>query len=241
MSSDYLHDIAAWTAGEVARRRQTRSFLEAIGREDLSVIAEFKRASPSQGEISTAADPAETARAYVEAGAAAISVLTSGRDFHGSLADLGAVRAAVDVPVLAKDFFVSTWQVTEARAHGADAILLIVSLVDDELARDLITVAEELDMDVLCEVHSADDLRRALELGCPIIGVNARNLSTLTVDPPMQRRILEMVPPGYVTIAESGIASAADARAARQAGARALLVGTSIMRDPALLREIVAA
>jgi indole-3-glycerol phosphate synthase len=241
VTDNYLLDVAAWTAAEVARRRQTRSFLEAIGREELSVIAEFKRSSPSQGAIAADADPAEAARAYRDAGAAAISVLTSGRDFGGSLADLDAVRAAVDLPILAKDFFISTWQVTEARAHGADAILLILALVDDELARDLITAAEEHDMDVLCEAHTEDDVRRALDLACPIIGVNARDLTTLQVDPQAQRRLLRSIPPGYATVAESGVESAADARAAREAGARAVLVGTSVMRDPALVAELVGA
>lgn len=242
MTDDYLQDIGAWTAAEVAARRRTRSLLEALGRtESLSVIAEFKRSSPSQGAIRSDADPAETARAYAEAGAAAISVLTSERDFGGRLADLDAVRAAVELPILAKDFFISPWQVTEARAHGADAILLLLALVADDLARDLITTAEEHDMDVLCEVHTVDELRRALTLGCPIIGVNARDLSTLEVDPIRQRGLLSSVPPGYVTVAESGIESAADARAAQEAGARAVLVGTSIMRDPQLLEEIVDA
>jgi indole-3-glycerol phosphate synthase len=241
MSTNYLHDIGAWTAAEVTRRRQTRSFLEAIGGDDLSVIAEFKRSSPSQGTIDTEADPAETARAYRDAGAAAISVLTSARDFGGSLADLGAVRAAVDLPILAKDFFISTWQVTEARAHGADAVLLLLALVDDDLARDIITVAEELDMDVLCEVHAEEELRRAFALNCPVIGVNARDLTTLQVEKPRQLKLLRSIPPGYVTVAESGIESPGDVRAAREAGARAVLVGTSIMRDPALLQELVGA
>jgi len=240
MTDNYLQDIGAWTAAEVAARRRTRSLLEALGRsESLAVIAEFKRSSPSQGAIRSDADPAETARAYADAGATAISVLTSARDFGGRLADLDAVRAEVDLPILAKDFFVSTWQVTEARAHGADAVLLLLALVEDDLARDLITTAEELDMDVLCEVHDEDELRRALMLGCPIVGVNARDLTTLQVDPIRQRKLLRSIPAGYVTVAESGIESAADARAAREAGARAVLVGTSIMREPGLLDEIV--
>ena len=160
----------------------------------------MKRASPSQGAIARDANPVAVAKAYEAAGAAAISVLTSERDFGGSLADLEAVRRAVDVPLLAKDFFVDPWQVIEARTHGADAILVIIALVEDGLAQELALQAEDLDMDVLCEVHTEDELRRALHLGFPLIGVNARNLDTLEVDPVAgQQRLLRAVPPAYVT------------------------------------------
>ena len=146
------------------------------------MIAEVKRASPSQGDIAPGADPAAVAQAYERSGAAAISVLTSGRDFGGSYADLAAVRAVVDVPILCKDFFVDVWQVAEARVHGADAILVLLALVEDDLAADLIQAAEDLEMEAIVEVHSGPELERALDLGTPIIGVNARDLTTLEVD-----------------------------------------------------------
>ena len=235
----YLDDIGAWTAGEVARRRIVRPFGEALLGERLSIIAEVKRSSPSQGAIAADADPAEVARRYAADGAAAISVLTSGRDFGGSLADLEAVRKAVDLPLLCKDFMVDPWQVVEARTHGADAILVILGLVTDELAQELVQQAEDLELDVLCEVHTEEELARALRLGMPIIGVNARDLRTLEIDAVRQRAMLHTIPQGYITVAESGIESAQDARLAHEAGAMAALVGTALMRDPSLLAELV--
>jgi len=235
----YLQDIGNWTAGEVARRREIRHFAGAIAGEDFSIIAEVKRASPSQGAIARDANPVAIAKAYEAAGAAAISVLTSERDFGGTLADLEAVRKAVDVPLLAKDFFVDPWQVIEARTHGADAILIILALVEDGLAELLQQQAEDLDMDVLCEVHTEDELRRALSLGFPLIGINYRNLDTLEVDSVTGQQLLRAVPPAYVRVAESGISSKGDALAAKAAGANAALVGTALMRDPGLIQELV--
>ena len=235
----YLQDIGNWTAGEVARRRDTRHFAGAIAGEGLSIIAEVKRSSPSQGAIARDANPVATAKAYEAAGAAAISVLTSERDFGGSLADLEAVRKAVDVPLLAKDFYVDPWQVIEARTHGADAILVILAMVEDGLALELQQQAEDLDMDVLCEVHSEDELRRALTLGFPVVGANARNLDTLEVNRAQGHDLLRAIPRGYVRVAESGIASKEDALAAKAAGANAALVGTALMRDPGLIQELV--
>jgi len=238
----YLQEIGAWTQQEVARRRETRPFAGALhepGR--VKVIAEIKRASPSEGPIVPGADAAEVARRYEAGGAAAISVLTSARDFAGSLLDLARVRQVTDLPLLAKDFFVDPYQVVEARAHGADAILVLLALVEDDLARDLIQAAEDHQMDVLCEVHNEAELRRALDLGCPVIGVNARDLGTLSVDPTDQRRLLGAVPPGYVAVAESGVRSRADLDAAGAAGASAALVGTALMRDPSLLEELTRA
>lgn len=238
----YLQEIGAWTQQEVARRRETRPFAGALhepGR--VKVIAEIKRASPSEGPIAPGADAAEVARRYEAGGAAAISVLTSARDFAGSLLDLARVRQVTDLPLLAKDFFVDPYQVVEARAHGADAILVLLALVEDDLARDLIQAAEDHQMDVLCEVHDEAELRRALDLGCPVIGVNARDLGTLSVDPTDQRRLLGAVPPGYVAVAESGVRSRADLDAAGAAGASAALVGTALMRDPSLLEELTRA
>jgi indole-3-glycerol phosphate synthase len=234
--SSYLHSIGSWTHERLEERRHTRSLAAALvdgGRG--AVIAEVKRSSPSQGAIAPDIDPAEVARSYVANGASAISVLTSGRDFGGSYADLAAVRAAVDVPVLCKDFFVDVWQVTEARVYGADAILVILALVEDALAADLIQAAEDLEMEVLVEVHDDVDLVRALELNSPILGVNARDLRTLQVDTARQHALLRQLPHGLLRIAESGIESPEQARAAILAGAEALLIGTALMRDPALL------
>ena len=235
----YLQDIGNWTAGEVARRRDTRHFAGAIAGEGLSIIAEVKRASPSEGAIARDANPVAIAKAYEAAGAAAISVLTSERDFGGSLADLEAVRKAVDVPLLAKDFYVDPWQVIEARTHGADAILVILAMVEDGLALELQQQAEDLEMDVLCEVHTEDELRRALTLGFPVVGANARNLDTLEVNRAQGHDLLRAIPRGYVRVAESGIASKEDALAAKAAGANAALVGTALMRDPGLIQELV--
>jgi len=235
----YLQDIGNWTAGEVARRRETRHFGAAIAGEGLSIIAEVKRASPSEGAILRDANPVAIAKAYEASGAAAISVLTSERDFGGSLADLEAVRRVVDVPLLAKDFYIDPWQVIEARTHGADAIIVILALVEDDLAAELQQQAEDLEMDVLCEVHTEDELRRALTLGFPLIGINSRDLETLEVHPEHGQQLLRAVPPGYIRVAESGIASRGDALAAKAAGAEAVLVGTALMRDPALIQELV--
>jgi indole-3-glycerol phosphate synthase len=219
----YLEGIGAWTRERLEERRETRSLAAALlERGGSSVIAEVKRASPSQGEIAPGADPAEVARQYARDGAAAISVLTSARDFGGSYADLAAV-----------------WQVTEARVHGADAILVLLALVEDSLAADLIQAAEDLEMEALVEVHSGHELERALDLGTPIIGVNARDLATLEIDRGRQIELLRRLPRGLLRIAESGIETPDHARAVRDAGADALLIGTALMRDPGLLQALV--
>jgi indole-3-glycerol phosphate synthase len=236
----YLDEIGAWTRERLEERRETRSLAASLlERGSSSVIAEVKRASPSQGAIAPGADPASVAQQYAADGAAAISVLTSGRDFGGSYADLAAVRAIVDLPILCKDFFVDVWQVTEARVHGADAILVLLALVEDALAVDLIQAAEDLEMETIVEVHSGPELERALDLGTPIIGVNARDLATLEIDRVRQIELLRRLPRGLLRIAESGIETPDHARAARDAGADALLVGTALMRDPALLPALV--
>jgi indole-3-glycerol phosphate synthase len=235
----YLQEIGAWTHREVTRRRETRPFAGALHAPGtVRVIAEIKRASPSEGPIAPDADAAEIARRYAADGAAAISVLTSARDFGGSLIDLARVREVTDLPLLAKDFFVDPYQVGEARAYGADAILLLLALVEDSLALELIQAAEDHQMDVLCEVHDEGELARALTLGCPLIGVNARDLGSLAVDPEVQRKLLRSVPKGFVAVAESGVRSRADLDAAAAAGASAALVGTALMRNPDLLEEL---
>jgi indole-3-glycerol phosphate synthase len=200
-----------------------------------AVIAEVKRASPSAGAIDPDADPATLARAYEAGGAAAISVLTEPRHFGGSLADLGLVRAVAGIPVLRKDFLIDPDQLVEARAAGADSVLLIASCLDDELLDRMISGARALGMEPLLETHSDDDLERALATDAQVIGVNARDLQTLDVDVPTALGRLRSIPHGRIAVFESSIASHEDAAAAVASGASAILVGEALMRaaDPA--------
>ncbi|KGN38821.1 indole-3-glycerol phosphate synthase TrpC [Knoellia subterranea] len=218
---------------------------EALLRADgLSLIAEVKRASPSKGALAEIADPAALADIYAAAGATAISVLTEQRRFGGSLDDLDAVRAAVRVPVLRKDFMVTDYQIWEARAHGADIVLLIVaSLTDAELVR-MHTLAQDLGMTALVEVHDEGETQRAVDAGARVIGVNARNLKTLEIHPDTFSRLVPLIPPGIVTVAESGIRGADDAAMYAAQGAEAVLVGETLVRgdDPAAeVRAIIDA
>jgi indole-3-glycerol phosphate synthase len=199
-----------------------------------SVIAEVKRRSPSKGELADIPDPTTLAAAYERGGAAAISVLTEERRFGGSLDDLRTVRSAVDVPLLRKDFIVTDYQVLEARAAGADLVLLIVaSLTDDELRR-LHDGARELGLTVLVEVHDEAEAERAVALGAELVGVNARNLKTLDVDPDTFGRLAPRLPAEVVTVAESGITGPDDVARFVAQGARAVLVGEALVRggDP---------
>ena len=196
-----------------------------------SVIAEVKRRSPSKGPLADIPDPAALATEYAEGGAAVISVLTEERRFGGSLADLRAVRAAVDVPLLRKDFVVDPYQVLEARAAGADVVLLIVAALDDPTLRRLHDQARELGMAVLVEVHDEVETERAVELGAELVGVNARNLRTLDVDPDTFGRLAPLVPSDRVLVAESGISSPQDVKRYVAEGARAVLVGEALVRD----------
>jgi indole-3-glycerol phosphate synthase len=200
----------------------------------VSVIAEVKRRSPSKGELAEIAEPAILAEAYARGGAAAISVLTEERRFGGSLADLRAVRAAVDVPVLRKDFIVTPYQLLEARVAGADLALLIVAALDDDTLRRLHDEARELGLTVLVEVHDEAETERAVALGAELIGVNARNLRTLDVDPGTFGRLAPSVPDDRVLVAESGIAGPDDAARFAELGARVVLVGEALVRhgDP---------
>ncbi|MEO8477061.1 MAG: indole-3-glycerol phosphate synthase TrpC [Actinomycetota bacterium] len=209
-------------------------FAGALDGPGTAVIAEVKRASPSAGTIAAEADPASRARAYADAGAACVSVLTERRHFAGSLADMDAVRTAIGLPVLRKDFLVDAGQLLEARAHGADAVLLIVACVDDGALRDLLAGAAELGLGVLLETHGDDDLERALATDARVIGVNARDLETLEVDPERARRQLALVPADRIAVLESGIRTRADVVSAVEAGASAILVGETLMRagDP---------
>jgi indole-3-glycerol phosphate synthase len=207
------------------------------------VVAEVKRASPSAGAIRAGLDAAAQARRYAEAGAAAISVLTDGPGFGGSLADLAAARAAVDVPLLRKDFVLDRYQLLEARAHGADAALLIVAALEPDALRRLLSAAAELGLAALVEVHDEGELESALAAGARIVGVNNRNLRTFAVDLAVSERLLPLLPPAVRGVAESGVRTADDARRLRRAGAANLLVGEALVRaaDPgSLLREMVS-
>ena len=193
-------------------------------------IAEIKRASPSAGPIRPGADPAAIARDYADAGATAISVLTDRRFFDGELAFLGRVRAAVALPLLRKDFLIDPYQVVEARAAGADAVLLIVAALDDARLGELLGAARAAGMDALVEVHSEAEAERALAAGADLVGVNHRDLATFRMDMGLTGRLRAVVPVDAVLVAESGIRTAADVGALAAAGADAILVGESLMR-----------
>ena len=219
---------------------QPRGFADALAAgPSVAVIAEVKRASPSQGAIRADADVVETAVRYEDGGAACVSVLCAERDFGGSPDDLSAARGAISIPALAKDFTVFPEQVARQRIAGADAVLVILGMVSDDEAKRLSETARLLGMDVLVEANDAAQVERAVALGSRMIGVNARNLETLEVDRDAQLELLASLPEGSLRIAESGVASRADVEAARDAGAHAVLVGTSLMRSHELLGELV--
>ncbi|QIK76273.1 indole-3-glycerol phosphate synthase TrpC [Nocardioides piscis] len=196
-----------------------------------SVIAEVKRKSPSKGDLAEITDPAGLASAYQRGGAAAISVLTEQRRFNGSLDDLRAVRAAVETPILRKDFIVTSYQLVEARAAGADMALLIVAALDDDDLRRLHDEARELGLTVLVEVHDEPETERAVALGAELIGVNARNLKTLAVDNDTFGRLAPLVPDDRVLVAESGISGPDDVERFVREGAQVVLVGEALVRD----------
>ncbi|WP_169576292.1 indole-3-glycerol phosphate synthase TrpC [Nocardioides halotolerans] len=247
VSSDVLSDIVAGVRLDLDRRRaevaeaDLRAALAdvappldpmpALRSPGSSVIAEVKRRSPSKGDLAQIPDPAALARRYAAGGAAAISVLTEERRFGGSLDDLRAVRAAVDVPLLRKDFVVDPYQVLEARAAGADLVLLIVAALDDDTLRGLHDQARELGMAVLVEVHDEPEAGRAVELGAELVGVNARNLKTLDVDPDTFGRLAPLLPEDRVLVAESGVSSPVDVARYVAEGARAVLVGETLVKD----------
>lgn len=213
-----------------ARRQEpARDPIPALSAPGTSVIAEVKRASPSQGQLSHIPDPAELACSYQAGGAAAISVLTEQRRFGGSLADLAAVRASVDVPVLRKDFVVTPYQIWEARAHGADMVLLMVVLLEQEQLVSLVERAVSIGLTPLVECHSAVEVERALAADARVIGINARDLTTLKVHRDTFSRLAPMVPQDVVRVAESGVRGPADVLHFAEAGAQAVLVGTSLV------------
>ena len=211
--------------------------LEHFTNGNFGVIAEVKRSSPSKGALAEIADPANLARQYQEGGACAVSVLTEGRRFNGSLADLAAVRAAVTIAVLRKEFIVDTYQIYEARAYGADIILLIVAALTDEQLIEFSAVTHELGMRTLIEVHDAEELSRvtsiskARQLDIDLLGINARNLKTLEIDPSIFAKLAAEVPSGIPLIAESGISSDSEVGALAAQGADGILVGEALVKD----------
>jgi len=228
-------------AGDQPPTRSLRHALRMPGR--VTAIAEFKRRSPSLGWIREGAEVDDVARGYAAAGAAALSVLTDEPFFGGTLVDLGRARAAVERPILRKDFIVDEYQVVEARAAGADAILLIVAALDDAALRTLFAACGRWGLEALVETHDADEVARAVALGAGIIGVNHRDLKTFTLDRELAVRLRPRIPRETVVVAESGIRDAADLARMGQAGIDAVLVGETLMRAPhpgAKLSELLA-
>ena len=248
----YLDRILAQTRADLAMRKRftglrqfkaamdahrPRGFAAALrsaARNSPAVIAELKKASPSKGLIRAEFDPAGLAVALERGGAAAFSVLTDVPFFQGSLRDLQIASAATSLPCLRKDFIVDSFQITEARACGADAVLLIAAALTDEELRVLREAAHKAELDVLCEVHSPEEIERVLPLGCEIYGVNCRDLRTFQVDSAAADRMAAMLPSDAVRVAESGIGSAADIARLQSVGFNAFLIGESLMRaaDP---------
>ena len=230
---------------ELRARRQPprRGFRAALERKSPAVIAEIKRASPSEGAIRAGADPGEIARRYEEAGAACLSVLTDKQYFGGSLDDLVSARAAVGLPVLRKDFTLDRYHLLQASVHSADCVLLIVAALSDAELAELAAEAEALALDVLVEVHDEAELDRALAAGAGLIGVNNRDLKTLEVSLETSLRLAKRIPSGVLAVSESGIRESDDIRRLRDAGYRGFLIGTSLMRqdDPGKALEALIA
>ncbi|WP_028925772.1 indole-3-glycerol phosphate synthase TrpC [Pseudonocardia acaciae] len=221
-----------------------RDAMAVLHKPGIGVIAEVKRASPSHGELAPIPDPAELAAQYAAGGARVISVLTEQRRFNGSLADLKAVRAAVDVPVLRKDFVIGTYQVHEARAAGADLVLLIVAALEQNVLVSLLDRVESLGMTALVEVHNEEEADRALEAGASLIGVNSRNLHTQEVDRSLFGRLAPGLPSEVLRVAESGVRGPGDLLTYAGFGADAVLVGEGLVtsEDPrATVTKLVAA
>jgi indole-3-glycerol phosphate synthase len=229
----------------LSARGEDRPFNEALVRPGLSLIAEFKRRSPSAGEIAPAgASVADQVGAYERGGAAALSVLTDEPHFGGSLEDLRTARAACGMPIIRKDFIVDSYQLYEAAVNGADAVLLIVRALDDEALRSLYDEARSIDLDCLVEVHDAEELERALEVEAEVIGINNRNLDEGTVDIATTYELMPDVPAGKTVVAESGISGRAELEELERVGVDAVLIGGALMSAPdpeAKTRELTGA
>ena len=209
---------------------------------EISLIAEVKRASPSKGQLATITDPAALAEHYASAGATMISVLTERRRFGGSLDDLVAVRSRVEIPILRKDFMVDEYQFFEARAYGADVVLLIVAALGNNQLKDYHELTLELGMRAIIEVHTHDELERALDISPQIIGINSRNLKTLEVDATVFTELIPRIPTNLVRVAESGISTRSDVEHALAQGATAILVGEALVKagdSKAAVRELL--
>lgn len=246
-----LSDLTAGALADAAARREFVTYAEvevaALAQlppldalqflapaEHIKVIAEVKRASPSRGDLAAIVDPAALARTYANNGASTISVLTEGRKFKGTLDDLRAVRAEVSVPVLRKDFIAEKYQILEARAAGADLVLLIVAALEQKELIELNDFALSLGLTVLVETHSREELHRALDINASLIGVNARNLSTFELDRELFASLVEEIPSGVIKVAESAVRNATDVQHYRDAGADVVLVGEALVTsDPA--------
>jgi indole-3-glycerol phosphate synthase len=217
-----------------ARTTEAKECLSRLRLADaVTVIAEVKRSSPSKGALAQISDPAALAAEYEKGGATVISVLTEQRRFNGSLADLDSVRATVDIPVLRKDFVVTPYQVWEARAHGADLVLLIVAALEQTVLTSLIERVHSLGMTALVEVHDDEEVLRAVDAGARLVGVNARNLKTLEVDRGTFARLAPRIPSDVVRVAESGVRGPHDVMDYARAGADAVLVGEALVTDDA--------
>jgi indole-3-glycerol phosphate synthase len=250
-----LEEIAAFKRREVAEAKQSRplarlerelkertpprGFAAAIRRSGkLSLIAEIKKASPSAGPIRPGADVAEVARVYAGAGAQAVSVLTDSQFFSGCLEDLKAVRGKISLPVLRKDFLLEEYQVVEAAAAGADAVLLIVAILEQPALKRLLALARDLSLDALVEVHSEPELQRALEAGSKVIGVNNRDLGSLQVDLKTTQQLMKKIPADRVRVSESGIRSREDVEFVQAQGADAVLVGEELMSSEDIANKV---
>ncbi|MBI3615236.1 MAG: indole-3-glycerol phosphate synthase TrpC [Candidatus Omnitrophica bacterium] len=220
-------------------RPPVRNFRRAIDRPGVvSLIAEVKRASPSAGPIRAGADAVSVAKAYVQAGAQAISILTDAKFFSGSLKDLTSVRESVPVPVLRKDFLLEEYSLVEAAAAGADGVLLIVAILEPPVLKRLIGLARDLSLDALVEVHTEGELGSALETGAQILGINNRDLTTFQVDLKTTQRLIRQIPPDRTPVSESGIRSREDQEFVRRSGARAVLIGEELMSSENIEKRI---